>query len=167
MSQPFSARINARLANALPTPMEQSLKKAIGWRSIPSVPGCYISEPNGSPKEFSMPNESSIPASPSPKSLSDLPDRSASRQATSLFPESDGARKAIPIFTGCVMYFPNALAAVAEVSRVGNDQHNPGQPLHWNRRTSMDQYNTAVRHLMDSASGCRYDTDGTRHLQNP
>jgi hypothetical protein len=73
-------------------------------------------------------------------------------------------RKSLPIFDGCIMYFPLALLAVSEVSRLGNEQHNPGEPLHWARGKSMDQYNTCVRHLMDHRLGGRYDTDGGRHL---
>lgn len=73
-------------------------------------------------------------------------------------------RKALPIFDGVLMYFPDAIAAVAAVSKAGNDQHNPGEPLHWARGKSMDQTNTAVRHMMDHGTGRRYDSDGTRHL---
>ena len=47
-----------------------------------------------------------------------------------LFPESAQGRKDHPVFTGVLMYFPDAIAAVAHVSKLGNDQHNPGQPLH-------------------------------------
>lgn len=61
------------------------------------------------------------------------------------------------------MYFPDALAAVAEVSRMGNDQHNPGQPLHWAREKSTDQMDAAVRHIIDGGTD-RLDTDGGRHL---
>ncbi len=50
-----------------------------------------------------------------------------------MLPVDAKARKNIPMVTGCLDYFPNALAAVAEVSRAGNDQHNPGEPLHWAR----------------------------------
>lgn len=63
------------------------------------------------------------------------------------------------------MYFPDALAAVAQVSKVGNDQHNPGEPLHWARGKSMDQLNTAFRHMIDHGTGNVYDDGGkTRHL---
>lgn len=79
-------------------------------------------------------------------------------------PDSDAARKALPIWTGFVMYFPDVLAAVAEVSKKGNDQHNPGEPLHWAREKSTDQMNTAMRHMLDHARGNRFDTDGSRHL---
>lgn len=100
-----------------------------------------------------------------------------------LFGTDYNGRKAIPIFEGVLMYFPKALAAVAEVSHAGNQQHNPGQPLHWARGKSMDQFNTALRHLMDHRMGGGRvdpkeegqeinngwhmegrDTDGVRHL---
>jgi len=78
-------------------------------------------------------------------------------------PTTDAERKAIPVWDGVVMYFPDALLAIAAVSKAGNDQHNPGQPLHWARGKSMDQFNTAMRHMMDHGTGVRYD--GTeRHL---
>lgn len=80
-------------------------------------------------------------------------------------PDDDAARKALPIFDGFLMYFPDAAAAVAEVSRIGNEQHNPGEPLHWARGKSMDQYNTALRHMMDHRMGKRYN-GAARHLAN-
>ena len=74
--------------------------------------------------------------------------------------EEAKARKAKPVCTGVLDYFPDALLAVAEVSRVGNDQHNPGQPLHWNRAKSQDEADALLRHLIDRG---KRDTDGTRH----
>jgi Domain of unknown function (DUF5664) len=79
-------------------------------------------------------------------------------------PTDYAARKALPIFEGVLMYFPDAIAAVAAVSEAGNRQHNPGEPLHWARDKSTDQFNTAVRHLLDHRTGGRYDIDKTRHL---
>lgn len=79
-------------------------------------------------------------------------------------PTTDTDRKALPIWTGFVMYFPDVIAEVARVSRIGNDQHNPGEPLHWARDKSTDQMNTAFRHMVDHAQGARYDTDRARHL---
>lgn len=81
-----------------------------------------------------------------------------------LFPDSAEGRKAHPVFTGVLMYFPDAIAAVAHVSKLGNDQHNPGQPLHWARGKSMDQTDTATRHMMDHGVGNIKDTDGSYHL---
>lgn len=79
-------------------------------------------------------------------------------------PSDPKARKDLPIWSGVIMYFPDALAAVAEVSKKGNDQHNPGEPLHWARGKSMDQLDTTIRHLIDYGTGSPIDTDGTRHL---
>jgi hypothetical protein len=75
-------------------------------------------------------------------------------------PTDPAARKAIPIVTGVLDYFPLALAAVAECSRAGNEQHNPGQPLHWAKEKSTDHADTLGRHLIER--GTR-DTDGIRH----
>jgi hypothetical protein len=69
-------------------------------------------------------------------------------------------RKAHPIFTGVLKYFPDALMAVAELSRVGNEQHNPGQPLHWAKEKSTDEGDALVRHQLDAGT---FDTDGVRH----
>ena len=80
--------------------------------------------------------------------------------AQSVLPTNAAERKAIPIVTGCLDYFPNALAEVAKISKQGNDQHNPGEPLHWARGKSMDHADTCVRHLMERGT---IDTDGTRH----
>ncbi len=80
------------------------------------------------------------------------------------FPDSPEGRKEHPVFTGVLMYFPDAIAAVARVSKLGNDQHNPGEKLHWAREKSTDQTNTATRHMMDHGVGNTKDTDGTYHL---
>jgi hypothetical protein len=70
------------------------------------------------------------------------------------------ARKGTPIFSGVLAYFPDALAEVARVSKAGNDQHNPGQPLHWAKEKSRDEADALVRHLLDVG---KRDTDGQRH----
>lgn len=69
-------------------------------------------------------------------------------------------RKQQPAFSGVLAYFPDAILAVAHCSYVGNEQHNPGQPLHWAREKSTDQHDALVRHLLQA--GTR-DTDGVRH----
>ncbi len=70
-------------------------------------------------------------------------------------------RKGLPICTGVLDYFPLALLELARISKLGNDQHNPGEPLHWARGKSMDQADTAIRHIMER--GAR-DTDGSYHM---
>jgi hypothetical protein len=79
---------------------------------------------------------------------------------TPSLPTDAKARKAVPIVTGVIDYFPDAIAAVAELSRVGNDQHNPGQPLHWSKHKSSDHADCLGRHLIDRGT---VDTDGVRH----
>lgn len=75
-------------------------------------------------------------------------------------PTEAKARKAVPLATGCLDYFPDALAAVAELSRIGNDQHNPGQPLHWSREKSNDHPDCLARHFVERGT---IDTDKVRH----
>ena len=70
------------------------------------------------------------------------------------------ARKSIPVYSGFVNYFPDAMAAVAELSRVGNDQHNPGKPLFWDRSKSGDERDALMRHLLEAGT---VDADGVRH----
>lgn len=75
-------------------------------------------------------------------------------------PTDAKARKAVPIASGFLDYFPDAVAAVAHVSQVGNDQHNPGQPLHWDRSKSTDEADALMRHFMERG---KVDSDGVRH----
>jgi len=69
-------------------------------------------------------------------------------------------RKNTPLFSGCLKYFPLALMDVARVSKAGNDQHNPGTPLHWDRSKSTDEADALARHLIESGT---LDSDGIRH----
>lgn len=69
-------------------------------------------------------------------------------------------RKNIPVYSGFVKYFPLAMIAVAELSKKGNDQHNPGKPLHWDRSKSGDETDALMRHLLEAGT---IDTDGIRH----
>lgn len=75
-------------------------------------------------------------------------------------PTDAQTRKNTPLYSGVLMYFPKALAAVAQVSKVGNDQHNPGQPLHWDRSKSTDEHDALTRHLLEAGT---VDSDGVRH----
>ena len=69
-------------------------------------------------------------------------------------------RKQYPVATGVLSYFPKALMAVAHVSYVGNEQHNPGEPLHWDRSKSTDEAEALIRHFLARGT---VDTDGLRH----
>lgn len=75
-------------------------------------------------------------------------------------PTDPTERKTYPIATGVLDYFPDAIAAIAHVSYLGNEQHNPGQPLHWAREKSKDQEDTLLRHFMERGT---VDKDGARH----
>lgn len=75
-------------------------------------------------------------------------------------PTEAGTRKEIPIYRGVLMYFPDAIAAVAECSYRGNEQHNPGSELHWDRSKSGDELDAMIRHAMEAGA---IDTDGVRH----
>jgi hypothetical protein len=79
---------------------------------------------------------------------------------TGSLPTNAQARKSVPLAEGLLWYFPNALAAVAAVSKAGNDQHNPGQPMHHARGKSMDHADCILRHLIDAGT---LDTDGLQH----
>jgi hypothetical protein len=75
-------------------------------------------------------------------------------------PEGAAERKQYPIASGVLRYFPDALVEVARVSYEGNQQHNPGEPLHWARGKSNDQEDTMQRHFLQLGTK---DTDGQRH----
>jgi hypothetical protein len=66
----------------------------------------------------------------------------------------------MPVTTGVIDYFPLALIEIAKISKAGNDQHNPGQPLHWNRGKSSDHADCIIRHLIERGLT---DSDGMRH----
>lgn len=75
-------------------------------------------------------------------------------------PTDAQARKHVPIATGFLDYFPKAVAAVAALSRAANEQHNPGQPMHWDRSKSGDEADAQMRHFMERGT---IDIDGHRH----
>ena len=71
-------------------------------------------------------------------------------------PTDSQERKEYPVYTGCVAYFPAALAGVAKHSKKGNDKHNPGEPLHHARGKSMDHEDCILRHLIDLGDLLKY-----------
>lgn len=108
-----------------------------------------------------MPTRTKQTTPPNPSATTDRQQSSAEPYGgTPYLPTDPQERKGIPICTGCLDYFPLALAEVAKVSKAGNDQHNPGEPLHWARGKSMDQVDTIIRHLMERGGR---DVDRIRH----
>ena len=105
---------------------------------LPLFPDYLVSVPTGV-----VPRRATAPAAPK-----------------QMLPTDPQERKGIPITTGVLDYFPLAIAEVAKCSKAGNDQHNPGQPLHWARDKSTDHADCIPRHLIDRGA---FDTDGIRH----
>jgi hypothetical protein len=83
----------------------------------------------------------------------------APARATTL-PGDAAARKTFPVATGVLDYFPDAIVAIAHLSYRGNEQHNPGKPLHWDRSKSPDEADTMLRHFLQRGE---LDADGVRH----
>lgn len=75
-------------------------------------------------------------------------------------PTDANRRKKIPLATGLLDYFPDACAAVAEVSAVGSEQHHPGQGVFWEKGKSTDHADCLLRHLLERGT---LDTDGCAH----
>lgn len=82
-----------------------------------------------------------------------------------MLPVDAQARKDIPIFSGFVKYFPDAIAAVAQLSFIANEQHNPGEPLHWAKEKSSDERDAQMRHIVDpvTTGGEDRDSEGVLH----
>lgn len=79
---------------------------------------------------------------------------------SNLLSSNKDERKQRPIARGVFDYFPQAIAEVANVSFVGNQQHNPGETMHWSREKSTDHADCIARHLIERDT---LDSDGLRH----
>lgn len=79
---------------------------------------------------------------------------------TAILSTDPKVRKDTPVTTGVLDYFPLAIIEIARLSKAGNDQHNPGEPLHWAKEKSTDHADCIVRHLLERGT---LDTDGMRH----
>lgn len=82
-----------------------------------------------------------------------------------MLPTDAKERKGVPIYSGFVVYFPDGMQAVAMLSFDANEQHNPGEPVHWAKEKSTDEKDALMRHLVDplAVGGDVYDTDGHLH----
>ena len=73
-------------------------------------------------------------------------------------------RKMTPMYSGCLAYFPDALALVAQNSVIGQHQHGTlDEPLHWDRSKSADEMDAMIRHMADHSKD-PYDSDGRLHM---
>jgi len=77
-----------------------------------------------------------------------------------ILPDGAAERKKYPVASGVLDYFPDAIAAIANVSWQGNEQHNQGKPLQWDRTKSGDEADTLQRHFLQRG---QFDKDGIRH----
>lgn len=77
-----------------------------------------------------------------------------------VLPTDPAERKRYPVASGVFDYFPDAIALISNVSFIGNEQHNPGQALHWARGKSTDESDTLLRHFLQRGT---IDADGIRH----
>lgn len=75
-------------------------------------------------------------------------------------PVDAAERKSLPIATGVLDYFPDALTEVAKASMAGNKQFLDGQPLHWDRSKSSDESDALIRHFLERE---KEDVDGVLH----
>ena len=64
-------------------------------------------------------------------------------------PSDPAERKKIPVYNGFIKYFPLAIVEVTKLSMKGNEQHNPGKPLQWDRSKSGDELDAMMRHVLD------------------
>lgn len=96
----------------------------------------------------------------SPTAAGSAPEVGPAPTRATTFPPEASERKKHPVGTGVLDYFPDALIAVAYCSWVGNEQHNPGEPLHWAREKSTDEADALIRHFLERGT---VDSDGVRH----
>ena len=75
-------------------------------------------------------------------------------------PMTSEERRRYPLTTGAIDYFPDALLYVAHVSWRANEQHNPGEPMHWAKDKSVGNGDQIGRHL---AERYKMDDDNLLH----
>jgi len=67
-----------------------------------------------------------------------------------VLPTDPKERKSIPVYTGFIKYFPNAIAEVAKISYAGGLQHGQTlETLFWDRAKSKDELDAMMRHVLD------------------
>jgi|TARA_B110000285_G_C15113883_1_gene612851 hypothetical protein len=72
------------------------------------------------------------------------------KKTKKILPTDAKERKSIPVYTGFIKYFPNAIAAVAKVSLEGGLQHGQtAETLFWDRAKSKDELDAMMRHVLE------------------
>lgn len=135
------------------------------WHHHTSCPKSLLPNPFVQPKKETgdnplMPGTVRVSeTTPAPKADPMIGIGGGPTRATTL-PDDPAERKRFPIATGFFDYFPDAIVALSNLSWAGNEQHNPGKPLHWDRSKSGDEADTAMRHFAQRGT---LDKDGKRH----
>jgi hypothetical protein len=85
-------------------------------------------------------------------------------------PTDSQERKDTPVWSGFVVYFPDAIVAVAQLSKWSDRKHNPDKPLDaaptWAKHKSQDEEDAGMRHAIEPLliGGSDYDPeDGFAH----
>ncbi len=72
------------------------------------------------------------------------------RNLKATLPSDAQERKSIPVYTGFIKYFPDAIVEISKVSLKGGIQHGQTpETLHWDRSKSGDELDAMMRHLID------------------
>ena len=130
----------------------QEADRLSAWKVIDDYAKRVLAEAEEAAKKF-------LVTTPAPVTESPEVTRSTF-QVSGWLPQEHAARKGLPMATGLLDYFPDALADVARLSKLGNDKHNPGEPLRWAREKSPDHADALLRHMVQRTE---IDLDGVLH----
>jgi hypothetical protein len=79
-------------------------------------------------------------------------------------PTDSKTRKGIPVYRGFIKIFPDAVAAVAQLTAISTEKHNPGGDVGWQKDKSTDELDAQLRHMLDDAiAPCSRDDEGAMH----
>lgn len=67
------------------------------------------------------------------------------------------------MYTGFVKYFPDAMAACAQLSFLANRQHNGDGEMRWAKDKSKDELDALMRHMIDDLGMTKRDAEGVMH----
>lgn len=112
---------------------------------------------NQVPHAYTPPNRAPARSSKSPAAAP------PARRPQRLIDADSATRKMYPMTTGFLDYFPDALAEASNVSFLGNEKHNPGQPMHHARGKSNDHADCIMRHLTERGGFDVIVVDGVEH----
>ena len=81
-----------------------------------------------------------------------------------MLPTDSQARKNIPVYRGFVKCFPDAMAAVAQLTAIATKQHHPDGGVYWDKSKSDDELDALCRHMLDDVmEPLSRDAEGALH----